>query len=92
MAVSTDTGGAMYAIAPQHVVVRCEEEPALLQCEVCNATLGADKHARDLLDGVPCPTPGCPGTLGVEGLRRTTTRSCTLRPPRARLLRGSTQG
>ena len=66
MAVSTDTGGAMYAIAPQHVVVRCEEEPALLQCEVCNATLGVDKHARDLLDGVPCPTPGCPGTLGVE--------------------------
>nr|WP_305082881.1 DEAD/DEAH box helicase [Corynebacterium sp. CCUG 69979] len=68
MAVSTDTGATMYAIAPQHVVVRCEEEPALLQCEVCNATLGADKHARDLLDGVPCPTPGCPGTLGVEGV------------------------
>lgn len=66
MAISTDTGATMYAIAPQHVVVRSEEEPALLQCEVCNAPLGADKHARDLLDGVPCPTPGCPGTLGVE--------------------------
>lgn len=66
MAISTDTGGTIYAIAPEHVVVRCEEEPARLQCGVCNAPLGVDKHVRDLLDGVPCPTPGCPGALGAE--------------------------
>ena len=66
MAISTDTGGTIYAIAPERVVVRCEEEPARLQCGVCNAPLGVDKHVRDLLDGVPCPTPGCPGALGAE--------------------------
>ncbi|OEY04789.1 hypothetical protein A0K93_06695 [Corynebacterium sp. BCW_4722] len=66
MAISTDTGGTIYAIAPERVVVRCEEAPARLQCGVCNAPLGVDKHVRDLLDGVPCPTPGCPGALGAE--------------------------
>ena len=66
MAISTDTGGTIYAIAPERVVVRCEEEPVRLQCGVCNAPLGVDKHVRDLLDGVPCPTPGCPGALGAE--------------------------
>ena len=66
MAISTDTGGTIYAIPPERVVVRCEDEPALLQCEVCNAPLGVDKHALSLLRGMPCPTPGCPGALGVE--------------------------
>ena len=66
MAISTDTGATIYAIAPERVVVRCEDEPARLQCGVCNAPLGVDKHVRGLLDGVPCPTPGCPGALGVE--------------------------
>ncbi|MGV0380618.1 DEAD/DEAH box helicase [Corynebacterium lehmanniae] len=66
MAVSTDTGGTMYAITSQQVVVAGEGEPAMLQCGVCHAPLGVDRQLRSLLQGLPCPTPGCPGELEDE--------------------------
>ena len=66
MAVSTDTGGTMYALAPQRVLVQVEDEPAMLQCGVCHAPLGVDAQSRVLLAGLPCPTPSCPGELESE--------------------------
>lgn len=66
MAATTDTGGTIYAIPAERVVIRCEDEPGLLQCRVCHAPLGVDKQLCELLAGLPCPTPGCPGELAVE--------------------------
>ncbi|MCT1449932.1 DEAD/DEAH box helicase [Corynebacterium sp. p3-SID1194] len=62
-AVTTGSGGTIYALKPEQVVVRHEEGARALQCGVCHGTLGVDKQTCILLAGLPCPTPGCPGEL-----------------------------
>ena len=64
--LSTSSGGTIYALKPEDVVVRHEDQPALLQCRVCQAPLGVDRQNRSLLAGLPCPTPGCVGELVEE--------------------------
>ncbi|CAM4394913.1 MULTISPECIES: DEAD/DEAH box helicase [Corynebacterium] len=60
--VQTKTGGTIYALEPEQVVVSSEAAPKLLRCGICHAQLGVDKHARNLMQGQPCATPGCSGT------------------------------
>ena len=62
-AVSTKTGGTIYALKPEQVAVHREEHAQSLQCGVCNGTMGLDGKTSSLLTGMPCPTPGCPGEL-----------------------------
>ena len=62
-AVGTDTGGTIYALKPEQIVVRREDHSQALQCEVCHGSLGLDQATNLLLSGMPCPTPGCPGNL-----------------------------
>lgn len=65
-AVHTATGGIIYAIPAERVVVRHEDEPRMLLCSVCQAQLGVHERNRSLLVGLPCPTPGCPGELETD--------------------------
>ena len=65
-AVHTVTGGVIYAIPSERVVVRHEDDPRMLLCSVCQAQLGVDERSRTLLAGLPCPTPGCPGELTTD--------------------------
>lgn len=60
--VQSKTGGTIYALEPEQVVVSSEAEPKLLRCGICHAQLGVDKHARNLMQDQPCATPGCSGT------------------------------
>ena len=60
--VQTKTGGTIYALEPEQVVVSSEAEPKLLRCGICHAQMGVDKHARTLMNGQACATPGCSGT------------------------------
>ena len=59
--VQTKTGGTIYALEPEQVVVSSEAEPKLLRCGICHAQMGVDKHARTLMNGQACATPGCSG-------------------------------
>lgn len=65
-AVSTETGGTIYAIPPERVILRREDNPRMLLCGTCHAQLGVDERNRELLAGLPCPTPGCPGELRTD--------------------------
>ena len=62
-AISTATGGTIYALKPEQVVVRREDHARGLQCGVCHGTLGVDKRTSSLLAAMPCPTRGCLGEL-----------------------------
>ena len=62
-AITTGTGGTIYALKPEQVVVRFENHARSLRCGVCHGTLGVDKQTSSLLAGMPCPTPGCLGEL-----------------------------
>lgn len=60
--IQTSTGGTIYALEPEQVVVSSEAAPHVLRCGTCHAQMGVDKHARALMDGQACGTPGCSGT------------------------------
>lgn len=90
-AVSTNSGGTIYALAPESVVVRHEDEAEMLHCEVCRGPLGADRQTRSLLTGLPCPTPGCLGELEAEGIEQNYySRLYTSTTPRAVVAREHT--
>lgn len=90
-AVSTNSGGTIYALAPESVVVRHEDTAEMLHCGVCRGPLGVDKHTRSLLAGLPCPTPGCLGELEVEGIEENYySRLYTSTTPRAVVAREHT--
>ena len=90
-AVSTNSGGTIYALAPESVVVRHEDAAEMLHCGVCRGPLGADRHTRSLLAGLPCPTPGCLGELEAEGIEQNYySRLYTSTTPRAVVAREHT--
>ena len=90
-AVSTNSGGTIYALAPESVVVRHEDAAEMLHCGVCRGPLGADRHTRSLLTGLPCPTPGCLGELEAEGIEQNYySRLYTSTTPRAVVAREHT--
>ncbi|MCG7277882.1 DEAD/DEAH box helicase [Corynebacterium imitans] len=60
--IQTTTGGTIYALEPEQVVVSSEVKPHVLRCGTCHAQMGVDKHARALMNGQACGTPGCSGT------------------------------
>lgn len=64
--ISTVSGGTTYALDPSRVVVEQDSHPEMLQCVVCHTPLGASAPVRVLLQGCPCPTPGCVGHLEEE--------------------------
>ncbi|MHC2850618.1 ATP-dependent helicase YprA (DUF1998 family) [Corynebacterium mucifaciens] len=89
--VSTTSGGTIYALSPANVVVRHEEAPGMLQCGVCHGPLGADTRTRSLLEGLPCPTPGCEGELEVVEIEQNYySRLYTSTTPRAVVAREHT--
>ena len=90
-AVSTNSGGTIYALAPESVVVRHEDEAEMLHCGVCRGPLGVDRQTRSLLAGLPCPTPGCLGELEAEGIEQNYySRLYTSTTPRAVVAREHT--
>ncbi|WP_143338971.1 DUF1998 domain-containing protein [Corynebacterium fournieri] len=90
-AVSTNSGGTIYALAPESVVVRHEDDAAMVHCGVCRGPLGVDKQTRSLLTGLPCPTPGCLGELETESIEQNYySRLYTSTTPRAVVAREHT--
>lgn len=66
--VPTATGGRVYALSPDAIIVREEAEPALLECPVCHLRVGVDATARASMDGVACFTLFCTGHFAQVGV------------------------
>lgn len=67
--VPTATGGRVYTLSPENIVVREEAQPGLLECPVCHLRVGVDAAAREAMSGVACFTLSCTGhfvPVGVE--------------------------
>ena len=67
--VPTATGGRVYTLSPENIVVREEAEPGLLECPVCHLRVGVDAAAREAMSSVACFTLSCTGRfvpVGVE--------------------------
>ncbi|KHO30050.1 DEAD/DEAH box helicase [Corynebacterium minutissimum] len=67
--VPTATGGRVYALEPENIIVREEAEPGLLECPVCHLRVGVDAAAREAMSSVACFTLSCTGhfvPVGVE--------------------------
>ena len=67
--VPTATGGRVYALDPENIIVREEAEPGLLECPVCHLRVGVDAAAREAMSSVACFTLSCTGhfvPVGVE--------------------------
>ena len=61
--VRTRTGAMVYAITPERISVRVEDEPATIECSVCRAGMGVTRDVRDALTGSPCTSIGCTGHM-----------------------------
>ncbi|OFK70254.1 DEAD/DEAH box helicase [Corynebacterium sp. HMSC074A09] len=59
--VPTATGGRVYALEPENIIVCEEAEPGLLECPVCHLRVGVDAAAREAMSGVACFTLSCTG-------------------------------
>lgn len=59
--VPTASGGRVYSLAPESVVVCEESEPEILECPVCHLKVGVDEGARRAMAGIACFTLSCPG-------------------------------
>ncbi|BAC19705.1 DEAD/DEAH box helicase [Corynebacterium efficiens YS-314] len=66
MTVDTNSGGTIFALSPEQIRVSCEDDPALLECDVCRARTGVAAEVRQVLSDSPCFTPSCAGTLRSE--------------------------
>ena len=66
MAVDTNSGGTIFALAPEQIRISQENDPAVLECDVCRARTGVAAEVRALLAGSPCFTPSCAGMLRAE--------------------------
>ncbi|WP_308607026.1 DEAD/DEAH box helicase [uncultured Corynebacterium sp.] len=67
--VPTATGGRVYTLSPENIIVREEAEPGLLECPVCHLRVGVDAAAREAMSSVACFTLSCTGhfvPVGVE--------------------------
>ncbi|OHO63946.1 DEAD/DEAH box helicase [Corynebacterium sp. HMSC036D02] len=66
--VPTATGGRVYALDPENIIVREETEPGLLECPVCHLRVGVDAAAREAMSSVACFTLSCTGHFGPVGV------------------------
>lgn len=62
-AINTNSGATIYSLEPEHLLISSEDDPHLLECDICRAGTGLNGDIRDLLAGAPCFTPSCQGTL-----------------------------
>lgn len=62
-AIQTQSGGIMYALEPEQIILTQETQPHVLECNVCNAHMALAATTRTLLTGMACTTQGCPGTF-----------------------------
>lgn len=60
-AVTDDTGGTVYTLRDDTVLVASEDDPALLECPACHARLAVAAPARAVMTGQPCRNLGCTG-------------------------------
>ena len=65
-AVPTDSGGTIYALSPERIVLAPEGADEILECTVCRRRLALDAHGRALLDG-GCISTGCEGSFAIVG-------------------------
>lgn len=61
--VPTKSGGTIYALEPDRVLVAAEAAPAYLECDICHVREGVAAPVRTVLEGQHCFTPGCTGVL-----------------------------
>lgn len=66
--VPTATGGRVYTLSPENIVVREEAEPGLLECPVCHLRVGVDAAAREAMSSVACFTLSCTGHFAQVGV------------------------
>ena len=59
----TRSGGRMYALPEDSVVVTREEEPKVLECDTCRAKTGVAARGRAHLVEAPCFVTSCSGNL-----------------------------
>ena len=64
----TETGGRVFGIEPEQVLVAGEAHPEALRCSHCAAVFAFGPDARRALSGARCLTPACPGTLSPHEL------------------------
>lgn len=69
-AVQTESGGTIYALLPEQVIVRAEKAGTrrILECATCRASHGIEARVRGLLQGHRCFTPGCMGEFESSGV------------------------
>lgn len=64
-AETSETSATVYGIPPARVLVRTEDAPGELRCDVCHNATPAARPVRELVTGAPCLTVDCSGTLRV---------------------------
>jgi ATP-dependent helicase YprA (DUF1998 family)/rubrerythrin len=62
-AVITKSGATTYQIGMERIFVEAEDDPGQLQCRVCRNVTPAPASVREELEGAPCQTIECSGTL-----------------------------
>ena len=61
--VPTATAGRVYHLAPEMISIRKEQDPEVLECNVCHSRVGVDVLAREAMEGVSCFSLDCEGSL-----------------------------
>lgn len=62
---NTNTGAVIYAINSANIELAVEADPHILECDICRARTGVFEGVRAELEGAPCFTPSCQGTLTI---------------------------
>ncbi|WP_220462749.1 DEAD/DEAH box helicase [Flaviflexus equikiangi] len=60
---TTKSGGTVYSILPESVAITIEEDPRVLECEICHSHLAVASRVREELVDAPCLTFACSGRL-----------------------------
>lgn len=58
---ATQSGGTIYHVSPESIIVSEEATPELLECPQCHARLSAGETARRAMVGQACRTQNCAG-------------------------------
>lgn len=64
----TDSGGTIYHLNPNMVIVSAEDAPEILECPQCHAHLAAGAEARHSMLGQACRTQDCAGRYEITAI------------------------
>lgn len=62
----TNLSGTIFSLSSESVLISSEAETSVLECDVCHGIYGIGRDVRALLEGAPCLTWSCSGSLAIK--------------------------